>query len=258
MYDIVIPRAHRPTSARACVHTRKITKIHQYMSKPKHPCTLRVSLRLSMPNTVQVQRASLSTRAIARSVHHPGWPCQMRYTTCIPQDIHAKCCTGTGTVREFKHADHRAIGVSPKLAMPNAIHYVRRPGYPCQILYGYKYNVRVQACGPSRHRCIIPDAHAKCGRGTNTACESTHAGTIGASPSPCHKSCTCTSAACELKHAGLSTIGASPRLLTPKHSASSTNTVRTCKHKHSCILRTPPRLPMPYTVQCTHTRTHDE
>ena len=179
-------------------------------------------------------------------------------TTCIPQDIHAKCCTGTSTVREFKHADHRAIGVSPRLTMPNAIHYVRRPGYPCQILYGYKFSVRVQACGPSRQRCIIPDAHAKCGKGTNTACEPTHAGTIGASPSPCHKNCTCTSAACELKHAGLSTIGASPRLFMPKHSASSTNTVRTCKHKHSCILRTPPRLPMPYTVQCTHTRTHDE
>ena len=62
-----IARAHRPTSAQAYVQTREITKIHQYTGKPKHPCTLRASLRLSMPNTVrvQVQRASPSTRAIA-------------------------------------------------------------------------------------------------------------------------------------------------------------------------------------------------
>ena len=41
-------------------------------------------------------------------------------------------------------------------------------------------------------------------------------------------------------------IGTLPALSMPKHCASGTSTVRTCKHKHSC------------TLQHTHTRTHDE
>ena len=137
------------------------------------------------------------------------------------------------------------------------VHYLHRSGYPCQTLYGYKYSVRVQARGPPRFRCITPAVYVKCGTGTKTACEPTHTG-IGASSSPCHKNCTCTSIVCELQHAGLSTIGASRRLFLPKHSARGTSTVRACKHKHSCILRTPLRLSMPYTVQRTHTRTHAE
>ena len=48
------------------------------------------------------------------------------------------------------------------------------------------------------------------------------------------------------------------RLSMPKHCASGTSTVRTLKHRHSCMLCMPPRPPMPYTVHRTHTHTHDE
>ena len=55
------------------------------------------------------------------------------------------------------------------------------------------------------------------------------------------KYCTGTSTACEPKHANLRTIGASSRLSVPEHC---TSTARTYKHKHSCTLRTSPRLSM--------------
>ena len=141
------------------------------------------------------------------------------------------------------HANSGTLRASLRLSMPNTVRV--------------KYSVRVQARGPPRVRCITPAVYAKCGTGTKPACEPTHTG-IGASSSPCHKNCTCTSIVCELQHAGLSTIGTSRRLFLPKHSARVTSTVRACKHKHSCILRTPLRLSMPYTVQRTHTRTHAE
>ena len=62
------------------------------------------------------------------------------------------------------------------------VHYVRGLGYPCQMLYGYKYDVRAQVRGPSRDLCIAQAVHAKCCTDTSTACEPKHAGSIGASP----------------------------------------------------------------------------
>ena len=43
----------------------------------------------------------------------------------------------------------------------------------------------------------------------------------------------------------------------PKLCASGTRTVRTCKHKHSCILRASPRPPTPNAVQVVHARGQD-
>ena len=123
---------------------------------------------------------------------------------CIAQAVHAKYCTGTSTACEPKHAGVRTIGASPRLSMPNTVRVlvqrvspstqayaqsVHRSGGPCQILYGYKYSVRAQARGPTHDRCIAQVVYAKY--------------------------CTCTSTACEPKHAGLRTIGASPRLSIP-------------------------------------------
>ena len=109
-----IPWTHRPTSVPAYVHTRETTKIHRYKGKPKHPCTLRALLRLSMPNDVQVQ--------VQRAIQARGPP----RDRCITPAFHAKCL-----------------------------------GYPYQILYGYKYSVRVQTREPSRDRCITHVVHAK-------------------------------------------------------------------------------------------------
>ena len=128
-----------------------------------------------MPNAARVQVQCASPRTRARSVHRPVLA------------IDAKYCTGTSTACESKHADHRAISASPRLSMPNAVHYVSRPGYPCQIPYGYKYSVRVQTRWPSCDRCTTSAVHEKCGMSTSKACEPTHAGTMGASPSPYHK-----------------------------------------------------------------------
>ena len=206
-------------------HICEITKIRQYTGNLKHPCTLRASLSLSMPNTVgvQVQRASPNI------------------------------------------AGHCTIGTSPRLSMPNTVRVqvervspstrarsVHRPGCPCHKLYEYKYNVRTQARGPKHNRRITQTIYAINCACTSTASEPEHAGlsTIGASPRlsiPVHA-----------QVRGCTQNGASPRLSMPKHCASGTTTVRAYKHKHPCILHTPPRLPMPYTVPRTHTRTHDE
>ena len=115
----------------------------------------------------------------------------------------------------YKHKHSRTLRASLRLSMPNTVlvqaqcvrtitsthvHYVRRPGCPCHILYMYTYSVRAQARGPTHNRCIAQAVHAK--------------------------HCT------------------------------STSTVRTYKHKHSCTLRTPPRLSMPYTVHVHVQRAH--
>ena len=58
--------------------------------------------------------------------------------------------------------------------------------------------------------------------------------------------CTCASTACEPKHAGLRTIGASPRLSMPN--IAQAQCVRTC------TLRTPPRLSIPVHAQRAHSK----
>ena len=174
-----------------------------------------------MPSTVrvQVQRASPSTRAYARSVHHPGCPCQILYVykysvraqahgpthdRCMTQAVYAINLTCTSTACKPKHAGLSPIGASPRLSMPNTVRVhvqraspstraygrsVHRPGCSCRILYGYKYSVRAQARGPTHDRCIAQAIRAI--------------------------SCTCASTACKPKHAGLSTVGASPMLSMP-------------------------------------------
>ena len=151
-------------------------------SKHEDHRAIGASHRLSTPNAVQlqVQRKSIST-AIAWSVHHPGCPRQMRYNykysvrvqlqrsrdRCVTPTVHAKCS-----------------------------------GYPCQILYECNYGVRVQTRGPSRDRCTPTAVYTKRGTVTSTACELTHASTIGTSPwLSIPQTCTCTSTTCELKHA---------------------------------------------------------
>ena len=178
-----IPWAHRPISAQACVHTREITKIHQYMGNSKHPCTLRASLRLSMPNTVRV----------------PSTAC------------------------ELKHVGHRTIGASLRLSMPNAVRVqvqraspsarvrsVHRPGCPCHK------TLRVQV----RRTCPSTRAEAH---------------SVHRSGCPCQKNCTCTSTACEPKHVGLRTIGASPTLSMPVHAAGLLKSVH-CQAAHTKTL----------------------
>ena len=210
--------------------------------EPKHAGlrTIGASPRLSMSNTVrvQVQRASPSTQAYARSVHGPGCPRQTshKYSThdrCIAQTVHAKHCTSTV----------RMLDASPRESMPNTVRVqvqhaspstrtyarlVHHPGCPCQILFRYKYSVRAQARGPTHDRCIAQTVHAiNCTLQVQRASPSTQA---------------------------YAEIGAPPRLSVPKHCTSNTSTVRRYKHKYPCVLCTPPRLSMPYTVQSTHTR----
>ena len=130
------------------------------------------------------------------------------------------------------------------------VHYVGRQGCPCRTLYVHKYSVRAQARRPTHNRCIAQAFHAKhCTKHSayvqaQALMYTTYAAqTVRAS----------TRTACTPKHAGLCTIGASPRLSMSNHCTTGTSTVRTYKHKNSCILRTPPRLFMPYTL---HARIH--
>ena len=76
-----IPWTHRPTSAQTYVHTH--AKLQRCTITRANLSTRRVHYvrrsGYSCQNTVrvQVQRASPNTWTIARSVHHPGYPCQM-------------------------------------------------------------------------------------------------------------------------------------------------------------------------------------
>ena len=234
-----IPNYCTGTSKHASPNTWTIVRSVHHLGCP---CQM---LRLSMLNTVrvQVQRAISSTWTIARSVHHPGCPCQMLRLS-MPN-----------TVR---------VALQVQRASPSTrtiARSVHHPGCPCQMRYGYKYSVRAHARGHERYIAQVVHAIKLYVYEYNVRAQ-----TRG--PEHNRYSCTCTSTACEPKHVGLSTIGAdqytsrayeidaSPRLSMPKHCASGTSTVRTCKHEQSCILRTPPRLPMSYTVPRTHTRTH--
>ena len=114
------------------VHGQTSTHVH-YMRRSGYQCYKTVR--------VQVQRASLSTWTIARSAHHPGCPCQMRYRykysvrahprghdQYIAQAPHAiklqarepsrdRCITtGTSTACELRHAG--TIGTLLRLSMP--------------------------------------------------------------------------------------------------------------------------------------------
>ena len=85
--------------------------------------------------------------------------------------------------RMYTHAKLQRYSSTRANANPR-VHYVRHSGCSCQILYGYKYSVRAQARGPTNDRCIAQAVHAKYCTGTSTACKPKHAGlrTIGASP----------------------------------------------------------------------------
>ena len=106
--------------------------------------------------------------------------------------------------------------------------------------------------------CASGTKHCASGTSTISTCKNTHSSIPRASPRPS------TPNAVQVVHARgqdrYVARAAHAKILCKctKHCASGTSTVRTCKHKHSYILRTPPRLSMPYTVQRTHTRTHDE
>ena len=154
-------------------------RTYKHKHKHKHSCTLRTTPRLPISYTVrvQVQHTSPSTWAYAQSVHRPGCSCQSQavqaktlsknsayvqaqapmYTTYVAQAVHAS----TRTMCTPEHAGLRAIVASPRLFMPNHctsgtstvrtykqsthVYYVRRPDYPCHILYthAYTYSQRV-------------------------------------------------------------------------------------------------------------------
>ena len=135
----------------------------QTLYKYKHPHTLWVPLRLSMPNTVQVQVqcARPPPRTYGQSAYPSGCPCQIMYTyeysvhtqahgltynSRIAQAAHAKQCTRTRTECAPKHKGLRTIGTSLRLSMPNTaqcarpstrayVQYVYRLGRPCRTLY---------------------------------------------------------------------------------------------------------------------------
>ena len=112
--------------------------------KHKHSCTLRASLRMSMPNTVKVQAQDVRART-STHVHYvrrPVCPCHKLYMytysahpqapgpthkRCIAQAVHAKHCTRRCTVCTPKNAGSRTLGASLKLPMPNTV-YVHVPG----------------------------------------------------------------------------------------------------------------------------------
>ena len=106
----------------------------QTLYKNKHPRTLRVLLRLSMPNTVQVQVqwAFPRPRTYVSSVYRSGCPCQTLYTYTysvhaqahgltynrrIAQAVHAKHYTRTRTVCTPNHLGLCTTGVSLRLPM---------------------------------------------------------------------------------------------------------------------------------------------
>ena len=142
------------------------------------------------------------------------------------------CANGTSTVLTCKHKHSCILRASPRPSTPNAVQVVHARGQDRDIARAvhaktlckwYKHSTYVQAQALMYTTCITPAVHAKYG----TKSSRTRARYVHCPGCPCQNT-------------------------------SGTNTVRTCKHKHSCILRTPPRPPMPYTVQRTHTRTYDE
>ena len=85
-------RAYAQLVHRQAVHAKHCTSTSTVRTyRHKHSCTLRTLPRLFMPYTVHVQRARLSTRAYAQSVHHPGHPCQTLYkykhSTCVQAQV---------------------------------------------------------------------------------------------------------------------------------------------------------------------------
>ena len=102
------------------------------------------------------------------------------------------------------------------------VHYVGRQGCPCRTLYVHKYSVGAQARRPTHNRCIAQAFHAKhCTKRSayvqaQALMYTTYAAqTVRAS----------TRTACTPKHAGLCTIGASPRLFMSNHCTTGTSTV---------------------------------
>ena len=170
-----------------------------------------VHLGYKQPHTLGTQ-TDLGTSVCTHTRNYKDTPVQsqtqaLMYTTCVAQGTwhDAKYCTGTSTAGKSKHVDHRAIGASPRLSMPNAqaihaqyctgtstareskhvdhhaIDVSRRLSMPNAVRV--QYSVRAHARGHDQY--IAQAVHAV--------------------------NCTCTSTTCEPNHAGLSAISLTVR-----------------------------------------------
>ena len=112
---------------------------YRTLHKHEHSRTQRASLRLSMPNTVQLQAQCVrtSTSTHVHYVRRPGCSCytlhmytrSMHDQACGPthnrriaQAVHSEHRTRACTRCSLEHADFRTLDASLKLPMPNTVH----------------------------------------------------------------------------------------------------------------------------------------